>query len=67
GKRLRHIEIMDDLATVTFEDNMKETGTSFVRCEDAHPPTREFLVGRERAELTPSLCVVSIASTKLSR
>ncbi|KAH6662379.1 hypothetical protein B0J14DRAFT_685832 [Halenospora varia] len=67
SKKVRSIKTGDGSVTVTFEDETKETGNLLVGCEGAHSPTREFLVGQDKAELTPSPCVASVTITKLSR
>ncbi|KAF4632064.1 hypothetical protein G7Y89_g6066 [Cudoniella acicularis] len=67
GKRLKHIETSENLITVTFGDDTKETGNLLVGCEGAHSPTREFLVGPKEATRTPYPCVSNVTVSKISR
>lgn len=53
------------MVTATFMDGTVEMGNLLIGAEGAHSPTREFLVGAERAALIQSPIVGTICMTKL--
>jgi 2-polyprenyl-6-methoxyphenol hydroxylase-like FAD-dependent oxidoreductase len=50
---------------LTFEDGTKETGDLLIGAEGAHSLTREYLLGKDEAQLIPSDVVASFALTTL--
>ena len=67
GKRLKTVELPDDnLVTAVFEDGSRHTANLLIGAEGAHSKVREYLLGPEKAALTPAPVVASICLTKLS-
>ncbi|KAL3417966.1 hypothetical protein PVAG01_10975 [Phlyctema vagabunda] len=67
GKRVVDIQTDGEMVTATFSDGTRERGNLLFGTEGAHSPTREFLVGSERARLIPSPVVGSVAITHMPR
>lgn len=51
--------------TAFFQDGTSHTADLLIGCEGAHSPTREFLLGPEKAALAPSPVVSTATITKL--
>ena len=53
--------------TVHFEDGTRETGDLLIGAEGAHSLTREYLLGKDAAQLLPLDYVASYALTTLGK
>lgn len=67
GKVLHKIQEDGNTVTAIFTDGTQETGDLLIGAEGAHSLTREYLVGKEEAQLIPSEVVASFSLTKLDK
>jgi 2-polyprenyl-6-methoxyphenol hydroxylase-like FAD-dependent oxidoreductase len=67
GKSLKNIQENEDSVTLTFEDGTRETGDLLIGAEGAHSLTREYLLGKDEAQLINSDVVASFALTNLNK
>ena len=65
GKRLVEVSSDGKIAKASFEDGTTETGDLLIGCEGAHSVVREYLLGPEKATLTPVHMVASFAMAQL--
>lgn len=65
GKCLQEVDSDGTTVTVKFEDGTQEGGWLVIGAEEAHSRVREYLAGKEKAALSPSPCVSSIAIPRL--
>ncbi|PQE03107.1 fad binding domain-containing protein [Rutstroemia sp. NJR-2017a BVV2] len=67
GKRLQGISHNDKSVTLKFEDGTQETGCLLIGAEGAHSLTREYLLGKDEAQLIDSDVVVTVSLTTLDK
>ncbi|PQE18137.1 fad binding domain-containing protein [Rutstroemia sp. NJR-2017a BBW] len=67
GKRLQGITHNEKSVTLTFEDGTQEAGCLLIGAEGAHSLTREYLLGKDEAQLIDSDVVVTVALTTLNK
>lgn len=67
GMTLSEIRNDGDSVTAIFTDGTRETGDLLVGAEGAHSLTREYLLGKDAAQLLPSNVVASFSLTQLDR
>ena len=67
GKRIKAVESDRKSATATFEDGTSETGDLIIGAEGAHSVVREYLVGLETANLSPSHIVATATIVQLPK
>ncbi|PQE32699.1 fad binding domain-containing protein [Rutstroemia sp. NJR-2017a WRK4] len=66
-KRLQGITHNEKSVTLTFEDGTQEAGCLLIGAEGAHSLTREYLLGKDEAQLINSDVVVTVALTTLDK
>jgi 2-polyprenyl-6-methoxyphenol hydroxylase-like FAD-dependent oxidoreductase len=66
-KRLQGITHNEKSVTLTFEDGTQEVGYLLIGAEGAHSLTREYLLGKDEAQLIDSDVVVTVSLTTLDK
>jgi 2-polyprenyl-6-methoxyphenol hydroxylase-like FAD-dependent oxidoreductase len=67
GKTLCGIREDNQSVTLTFQDGTQESGDLLIGAEGAHSLTREYLLGKEAAQLRPLDVVASYVLTTLDK